>query len=39
MLMSEYYPVKIEKKWLDIWEENKAFKTPDDSDKPKYYAL
>ena len=39
MLMSEYYPTKIEKKWLEIWEENKAFKTPDDSDKPKYYAL
>ena len=39
MLMSEYYPSKIEKKWLDIWEENKAFKTYDDSDKPKYYAL
>ncbi len=39
MLMSEYYPSKIEKKWLDIWEENKAFKTYNDTDKPKYYAL
>ena len=39
MLMSEYYPSKIEKKWLDIWEETKAFKTFDNSDKPKYYAL
>lgn len=37
--MSEYYPSKIEKKWLDIWEETKAFKTFDNSDKPKYYAL
>ncbi len=39
MLTSEYYPSKIEKKWLEIWEENKVFKTFDDSDKPKYYAL
>ncbi len=39
MLMSEYYPSKIEKKWLEEWEKNKAFKTYDDSDKPKYYAL
>ena len=39
MLMSEYYPSKIEKKWLDIWEETKAFKTFDNSDNPKYYAL
>lgn len=39
MLTSEYYPSKIEKKWLKVWEENKVFKTYDDSDKPKYYAL
>ena len=39
MLTSEYYPSKIEKKWLEIWEENKVFKTYDNSDKPKYYAL
>ena len=39
MLMSEYYPTKIEKKWLEEWEKNKAFKTYDDSNKPKYYAL
>lgn len=39
MLTSEYFPSKIEKKWLDIWEENKVFKTFDNSDKPKYYAL
>ncbi len=39
MLTSEYYPSKIEKKWLETWEETKAFKTSDDSDKPKYYAL
>ena len=37
--MSEYYPTKIEKKWLEEWEKNKAFKTYDDSNKPKYYAL
>ncbi|MDO5436983.1 MAG: leucine--tRNA ligase [bacterium] len=39
MLNSEYYPVKIEKKWVEFWEENKTYKTPDNSDLPKYYAL
>lgn len=34
-----YFPQEIEKKWQKIWEETGAFKTPDDSDKPKYYAL
>ena len=34
-----YFPQEIEKKWQAEWEENKSFKTPDDSDKPKYYAL
>ncbi len=34
-----YYPQEIEKKWQKVWEEGKAFKAPDDSDKPKYYAL
>ena len=39
MLNNEYYPVKIEKKWVEFWDENKTNKTVDDSDKPKYYAL
>lgn len=30
---------KIEKKWQKYWEENKTFKTPDFSDKQKYYVL
>lgn len=30
---------EIEKKWQKIWEEKGTFKTPDSSDKPKYYAL
>ena len=34
-----YFPQEIEKKWQKIWEDNGVFKTPDDSDKPKYYAL
>ena len=38
-MKESYYPQEIEKKWQKVWEENKAFKTLDDSDKPKYYAL
>ncbi|MBQ7763910.1 leucine--tRNA ligase [bacterium] len=34
-----YFPQEIEKRWQTKWEENNAFFTPDDSDKPKYYAL
>ena len=34
-----YFPQEIEKKWQKIWEANNAFHTPDNSDKPKYYAL
>ncbi len=39
MLNAEYYPVKIEKKWVEFWDKNKTYKTPNESDKPKYYAL
>ena len=35
----EYSPKDIEKKWQDIWDEEKAFKVSDDRTKPKYYAL
>ncbi len=34
-----YFPQEIEKKWQKNWEDNKVFKTEDESDKPKFYAL
>lgn len=39
MLENEYYPQKTEKKWVEFWDKNKTYKTYDNSDKPKYYAL
>ncbi|MGE6488107.1 leucine--tRNA ligase [Paenisporosarcina sp. NPDC076898] len=30
---------QIEKKWQSYWEQNKTFKTGNDSSKPKFYAL
>ncbi len=39
MLEKEYYPQKIEKKWFDIWENEKPYKVDDYSPKPKYFAL
>lgn len=30
---------EIEKKWQDYWLHNKTFKTTEDADKPKFYAL
>jgi leucyl-tRNA synthetase len=30
---------KIEKKWQKFWEDNKTFKTENDTSKPKYYVL
>ena len=38
-MKESYFPQEIEKKWQKVWEETGAFKTPDESDKPKYYAL
>lgn len=38
-LKEQYFPQEIEKKWQASWEQNKTFYTPDESDKPKYYAL
>ncbi len=35
----QYFPQEIEKKWQKTWEENGADFTPDESEKPKYYAL
>ena len=35
-----YYDYKkIEKKWQQIWDENKTFAASNESDKPKFYAL
>ncbi|MBB6282699.1 leucine--tRNA ligase [Geobacillus subterraneus] len=30
---------EIEKKWQNYWEEQETFRTPDESDKPKFYVL
>lgn len=38
-MKEQYFPQEIEKKWQKQWEESGSFKTPDESDKPKYYAL
>jgi len=38
-LKEQYFPQEIEKKWQKEWEESGSFHTPEDSDKPKYYAL
>ena len=37
--MGKYDPAHIEEKWQAYWAENQTFKTPDLSDKPKYYCL
>ncbi len=29
----------IEQKWQQFWSDNETFKTVEDADKPKYYAL
>ena len=34
-----YFPQEIEKRWQEKWEKNNVFHTPDNSDKPKYFAL
>ena len=34
-----YFPQEIEKRWQENWEKNNVFHTPDNSDKPKYFAL
>jgi leucyl-tRNA synthetase len=35
----DYNFSEIEAKWQKYWDDHKTFKTPDTSDKPKYYAL
>ena len=34
-----YFPQELEKRWQKYYEENDVFKTYDDVDKPKYFAL
>ena len=38
-MKEQYIPQEIEKKWQQTWEEKDINKTPNESDKPKYYAL
>jgi leucyl-tRNA synthetase len=35
----EYNPQEIEKKWQQLWEQQKAFKVAEDASKGKYYLL
>lgn len=37
--MPTYNPKAIEPRWQRYWEDHKIFRTPDNSDKPKYYIL
>lgn len=37
--MHSYNPADIETKWQKYWLENKTFKTPTDTTKPKFYVL
>jgi leucyl-tRNA synthetase len=37
--MPIYNPKTIEPRWQKFWEENKTFRTPDVSEKPRYYIL
>ena len=37
--MPSYNPKAIEPRWQRYWEEHKTFRTPDVSDKPKFYIL
>ena len=38
--MDKHYDHKsIEKKWQNVWEENKIFEVTEDKSKPKYYTL
>jgi leucyl-tRNA synthetase len=37
--MPSYNPQVIEPRWQRYWEEHQTFRTPDRSDKPKFYVL
>ena len=34
-----YFPQEIEKRWQETWEREDTFNTPNESNKPKYFAL
>ena len=38
-MVERYNPNAIEKKWQNIWDEEKTFKTVIDNSKEKFYAL
>ena len=38
-MKEQYFPQEIEKHWQQVWEKNNSFKTLNESNKPKYYAL
>lgn len=37
--MPAYHPQSIEPKWQKYWEDHQTFRTPDRSDRPKFYIL
>src|SRR4026209_2582134 len=37
--MPSYTPKVVEPRWQKFWEDNKTFRTPDTSAKPRYYLL
>src|SRR5438067_3881123 len=37
--MPSYIPQELELRWQRFWQEHKTFRTPDRSDKPKFYIL
>src|SRR5690242_13153144 len=37
--MPTYNPKVIERRWQEYWQQHKTFRTPDLSDKPKFYIL
>lgn len=39
MLDQHYMPQKIEKKWQKDWEDKNIYHTPQNTEKPKFYAL
>lgn len=39
MIKEQYSPQEIEKKWQKVWADDKIYKTSDEVEKPKFYAL
>ena len=38
-MKENYFPQELEKRWQKYYDDNQTFKTFDESDKPKYFAL